>query len=283
MSAPRIAEGEIAREARRILRKLIAPDTMLRRCDDGSFLLTGQVRDSEKRRLIVSSRLVEVFCRRGWIESLRQDENAFVLSDAGLGWIKRAWSEGDDPFAAQHRIERRRDIADESGNVTSVVVNEGESPLGWLFRRRGPDGRTLIDETQFAAGERLRADFTLAQLTPRMAVDLAAPVVAGRRGAKPGAPLPEIVLAAKQRLAKALHAVGPGLSDLLLDVCCHLIGLEAAEREKGWPQRTAKVVLTIALDRLAAHYRLGSATGTGSRMRAWIASKEEEENFAREP
>jgi len=62
----------------------------------------------------------------------------------------------------------------------------------------------------------------------------------------------------------------------------YLIGLEAAERHKGWPQRSAKVVLTIALDRLAAHYGLGVAVRTGSRMRAWIA-EEEGENFAREP
>ena len=39
-----------------------------------------------------------------------------------------------------------------------------------------------------------------------MAVDLTAPVVAGRRGAKQDAPLPEIVLAAKQRLTRALAA-----------------------------------------------------------------------------
>jgi hypothetical protein len=89
------------------------------------------------------------------------------------------------------------------------------------------------------------------------------------------------VLAAKQRFARALQAVGPGLSDLLVDVCCHLMGLEAAERHKGWPQRSAKVVLTIALDRLAAHYGLGAAIGTGSRMRSWIV-EDEGENFARE-
>jgi hypothetical protein len=153
-------------------------------------------------------------------------------------------------------------------------VNDGESPLGWLYRRRGPDGRPLITQLQYEAGERLRGDFTVAQMSPRMGVDLTAPVVAGRRGAK-GQDIPEMVLAAKQRFSHALAAVGPGLSDILTDICCHLVGLEAAERQKGWPQRSAKVVLQIALDRLAAHYGMGVAVGTGRRMRAWQAPEEE--------
>lgn len=281
MNAVRLAEGEILREGRRLLRKLMLPAARLTATSDGSFVLMTTIREQERRRLAIFAELVQAFRCRDWIECAQGDPRSYVLSDVGLGWIRRSLAE-NDPFAAQHRIQRRRDVADESGAIASVLVNEGESPLGWLFRRRGPDGRTLIDETQFTAGERLRADFTLAQMNPRLAVDLTAPVVAGRRGAKSSAPLPEIVLAAKQRLSRALQAVGPGLSDVLLDVCCHLIGLEAAERQKGWPQRSAKVVLTIALDRLAAHYGLGAVTGTGTRMRAWSAP-ETGENFAREP
>jgi hypothetical protein len=222
---------------------------------------------------------VEAFRRRDWLAAA--NDGAYVLSDAGLGWIRRVLAE-ENPFAAQHRIESRREIKGEDGIAHLVTVNEGESPLGWLHRRRGPDGRTLIGEEQFRAGERLRRDFTQAQLTPRLGVDLTAPVVAGRRGAKSDAPFPEIVLAAKQRYRRALDAVGPGLCDLLADVCCHLVGLEDVERRNAWPQRSAKVVLLIALDRLAAHYGMGTITGTGSRIRAW-AMPEDETKAAREP
>ncbi|MFP4003568.1 MAG: DUF6456 domain-containing protein, partial [Alphaproteobacteria bacterium] len=47
---------------------------------------------------------------------------------------------------------------------------------------------------------------------------------------------------------------GPGLADALLQVCCHLKGLEEAERALGWPRRSGKLVLAIALERLAVHY-----------------------------
>ena len=282
MSGRGLAEGEIMREARRVLRKLmIAPAQLSPSPQGAGYALMVPGRESLKQRLRVSAELVEAFRKRDWIAPLFADGRCFAISDAGLGWIRRALAD-EDPFAAQHRIESVRDIAEPDGTLRSVKVNEGESPLGWLFRRKGPDGRPLITETQFKAGERLRADFTLARLTPRLAVDLSAPVVAGRHGARSDTLLPEMVLAAKQRFSRALSTVGPGLSDLLVDVCCHLIGLEAAEKQKGWPQRSAKIVLQIALDRLAAHYGIAPVVGTGSRLRAWQAELPENA-AAREP
>ena len=64
------------------------------------------------------------------------------------------------------------------------------------------------------------------------------------------------MLDAKWRFRAAMAAVGPGLADVLFDVCCHLSGLEEIEQARDWPRRSAKVVLDIALDRLAAHYGL---------------------------
>lgn len=271
-STPPIAEGEVLREGRRILRKLSAGARLLPR-SEGNYALTPC--KGMRPGATIAGQLVAAFCRRGWLTAAESD-GGLVLSDAGLGWLRRTLA-SENGFAAQHQLRTRRSISDEHGNERLVTINEGEAPLGWLHRRRGADGKPLISRFQFEAGERLRHDFTIAQLTPRLGVDFSAPVIGGRRGAKADAPLSETVLAAKQRVSRALAAVGPGLADLLLDVCCHLIGLETAEREKGWPQRSAKVVLQIALDRLAAHYGLGPAIGAPSRLRAWHAPEEKEE------
>ncbi len=163
---------------------------------------------------------------------------------------------------------RGRRRAPASPAADAPGFNPAESPLAWLARRQGKDGRTMVDAAQLQAGERLRADFTRANLTPR---------VTSRWGEVSGAGTPEaftdMVLAAKLRVSRALTAVGPELSGVLLDVCCFLKGLETVERERGWPARTAKVVLCLALDRLAAHYGLSAAATGRNRAptRAWQA------------
>ena len=153
------------------------------------------------------------------------------------------------------------------GEIRAVAVDLSESPLAWLARRKGRDGQGLISPAQLAAGERLRADFTRAGLTPRVTTDWSG----GGRGSAGAEGWTDVMIAAKRRMQAALRAVGPELSGTLLDVCCFLKGLEAVEQERGWPARTGRVVLCLALDRLAAHYGLGDAARGRERaaMRAW--------------
>jgi hypothetical protein len=138
-------------------------------------------------------------------------------------------------------------------------VREYETALRWL-RRRGVRGqRSPLTEAQFAAGERLAADFRHAQLMPRTTANwsAAAPGVRVRRSA-PGAgvEMSDRAVAARQRFHAALDAVGPELAGILIDVCCFEVGLEATGRSAGWPRGAARVVLDLALARLARHYGL---------------------------
>lgn len=161
--------------------------------------------------------------------------------------------ERPDRFLEQHRITVRRTIAMGTEKI-EVDFNEGESPLGWLRHRKGRDGKPLLSEAQFEAGERLRRDFTLGLMTPRVTADWESPVRRGRETPRGPGDLTVNALAARERVAHALRAAGPGLSDILIGVCCHLQGLEEAERNLDWPKRAGKLVLQIALDRLVDHY-----------------------------
>jgi hypothetical protein len=200
----------------------------------------------------------------------RNQDGRLVPTAAGLARAHRAAlaDAGVDPFLGQHLALSTRRLAAAAAVV--VVVDDGESPLAWLARRAGRDGRPMISAVQLLAGERLRADFTRAQMMPRTTSNWAAPITGGAAGAPHAA---EAMVAARQRVRAALAAVGPEFSGLLVDVCCFLKGLADVERERVWPPRSAKVVLQLGLDRLARHYGIAAQARGPARapITTWLA------------
>jgi hypothetical protein len=129
-----------------------------------------------------------------------------------------------------------------------VSVNIAESPLTWLH------ARGHLSDPQFDAGERLRADWERAHLAPSVTMRWDPVRV---EGGERGLAASERQLAAKARFDDALAAAGPGLADILWRVVCAGETLPAVERTLAWPARSGKIVLRLALDRVAAFYRIG--------------------------
>ena len=161
---------------------------------------------------------------------------------------------------SQTRLLGEREIAADVGAEAvrgqsrpsrSLTVNVAESPLGWLL------AHGHVTRRQFDAGEWLRSDWECAQLAPRvtMAWD-AAPVARGRGGASAGMDLNGAQLDARRRFDRAIAAAGPGLADILWRIVCAGDGMRDAETALGWPARAGKVVLILALDRIADYYRV---------------------------
>jgi hypothetical protein len=159
--------------------------------------------------------------------------------------VERAFPQDEQPRKPNNGGRARGRVA------RSVTVNLAESPLGWL-RSRG-----LVSERQLAAGEQLRGDWELAQLGPRVTMSWdASPLEKAARAAPAGADPTEVQLAAKRRFDAAVGHVGEGLSDVLWRIVCAGEGMRDAERALGWPARAGKLVLGLALDRLADYYRM---------------------------
>lgn len=155
-------------------------------------------------------------------------------------------------------------IETESGFQT-VLANLSESPLAQLVRMKTKAGKAFLSAREFEAGERLRADYTRGRLMPRLGANWVASVASGKRTAGGGTvDLTDAALGARLRVEGAISAVGPELSGVLIDVCCFLKGLEQVEMERGWPVRSAKVVLKTALGTLARHYFPERKAGSGA-------------------
>jgi hypothetical protein len=253
-----------------VLRRLAAKGAYAAPSADapGAYAIFSPVDGVASPSALVSA---EAFARarvRGWLETEGPDR--YRLSAAGIKGVREARSGGANPHGQSGRSQHGR--AQSANRAAEPARTPQERPLAWLRRRRDRDGQPLVTEPQFVAGERLAGDYWHAQLSPRVTADWSGLATSRRtRRAAPGAgvELGDHVVAARQRIARALAAVGPELAGILLDVCCHDVGLEAAGRAQGWPQRAAKVVLQLALTRLARHYGLIAPEPAPTGLRHW--------------
>ncbi len=248
-------EGAHIGSTRRLLARLATEDGRLRKSGDEYVLLGRNASGESQTCLVVPVEHVLLGLRNDWLE---RDGSDLILSAAGRARLRRLQS-ADDSFREQHQL-RSTQSREVGGSLRPVLINDTESPLGWLRSRKDRQGRSLIMDHQYQAGERLRADFWFAQLSSRVTSNWSAlaPTDRSRRAAPShAASLRDDVIAAKERVRRALTEVGPELSGVLVDICCELKGLEEAERSRNWPKRAGKVVLQLALDRLARHYGLG--------------------------
>lgn len=185
---------------------------------------------------------------------VRNEGGRLVLTAAGSGWSARtARPDMANRLPAERPLPGDAAAAAAAGRrgrpARSVTVNLAESPLGWL------KARGLVSARQFDAGERLRADWETAGLGPSVTMRWdAAPGGGGRRGPGAGMDPTTAQISAKRRMEGAMAAAGPDLRDVLWRVVCAGEGLEASERALGWPKRAGKLVLLMALDRVADHY-----------------------------
>jgi hypothetical protein len=197
---------------------------------------------------------------------------ALLLTQAGVAHLRRLSApEADLAFFHQHRGSEAVHVDTDAGSAR-VRVDTDESPLDWLRRRKDRNGEPMIDEASYQAGERLRTDIMLAGLLPGVTARWDA-MPRSDGPASPGEATDRMV-AARQRLRHAFDAIGGDFSDLLLDLCGFLKGLEQIERDRQWPARSAKIVVRLALARLAEHYGIeSSARGPAASrgIRAWQA------------
>jgi hypothetical protein len=147
-------------------------------------------------------------------------------------------------------------------------VNDAESPLLWLHRRKGADGQPLLDEAGFLAGERFRRDVTQAAMLPSVTTNWSRMESSSSR-ALPRDPAlaSDVTIAARQRVRAVFRLLGSDMGHFMLDVCAFLVPLQEAEARRAWPARSGKLVLRMALSQLATHYGIvatasGPAVGT---------------------
>ena len=185
-------------------------------------------------------------------------------------WLRRQLCEADD-FAGQHRELAR--------NSDGGVVNLAESPLARLAMRP-PHGAPFLAPHHVEAGERVRRLAERARLQPRVTMSYdAARTAGGTRNT--AADITETAAAARKALSEIPRVLPADCAGVVLDVCGLLKGLQVVESERGWPRRSAKLVLRIGLEQLARSlWHFGRGRGPASaRGRTWLSPGARPERF----
>jgi hypothetical protein len=195
---------------------------------------------------------------------LAGDGDACYPTELAREWLRRQLAETDAPFAEQHRRQVRRS--------DGTVINLEESPLARLASPAAGEARAFLEPHQVEAGERVRRLCERARLQPRVTLSYSAAHTAGAGGATAAAEITDAAAEARRRLREIPQALPADCAGVVIDVCGLLKGLQTVEAERGWPRRSAKLVLRIGLDQLARHYGLsGVAVGPETqRTRRWL-------------
>ncbi|WP_428524479.1 DUF6456 domain-containing protein [Roseibium sp.] len=265
--------GADRRERIRLLRNLSSKGAELVREFSNGPVRWVLLRDLKTRSICWSDRLIVAALSAGVL--VKAGQNTCRISPEGRAALRRALS-GTDDVADQHRDIRQVSCGSVAAKgvgkrPASAKINISESPLARLAARKKKNGQPLLNPEEVQAGERLRADYTFASMMPAIGQGWRTErITAGGFGTKD---LNDDVLSARQRVETVLESLEPVLAGVLVDVCCHLKGLEKVEAERGWPARCAKIILQIALSALADRY--GERTQAPSRptsVRSWSSA-----------
>jgi hypothetical protein len=159
-----------------------------------------------------------------------------------------------------------RTTASETGPhvAPAALLSLDESPLGRLAAARDGEPAFLLPH-QVAAGERVRKLVERARLSPRLTMSYDANHIASGGGCAAN-DVSDSAIDARRKLDAVALLLPADCRGVVFDVCGLLKGLQVVETERGWPRRSAKMVLRIALEQLAIHWGLyavarGNETG----------------------
>ncbi|MCD7059427.1 DUF6456 domain-containing protein [Pelagibacterium xiamenense] len=188
--------------------------------------------------------------RQETVATLSERERAELI-DAGV--VTEA-GEGPRATAAAREWLRRARAA---GGSEAAQPPAGEPlPLLAALARASGSRPAFLAPHHLEAARRVQRLFDKAHLTPRTTMAYSPIVTGGAPNGQASADITDMAASARKALA-ALHARLPrDCAGVVIDVCGYEKGLQAVETERGWPRRSAKLVLRIGLDQLARHYGL---------------------------
>lgn len=182
------------------------------------------------------------------------------------------------PRARAWLAAQRGPVQSDEGSAPQAMamplMSQEESPLARLATAREGEPPFLLAH-HVAAGERVRLLVERARLRQRLTMSYDANRTASGGGAIGPSDISDNAVDARRKLDELAAVLPPDCRGVVFDVCGLLKGLQVVEAERGWPRRSAKMVLRIGLEQLATHWGLSSqARGRDEgRLGGWLEQR----------
>jgi len=258
---PSLNDRSLKKAAGTVLQELSEPGAVLAFAKDmeKAVVVRDLLDGSTQRTAVVDRPVAQAMALKDWISckspgrisryqitASGRVELAKILADASNS--ATGFAEAQTGF----EVEPTNNVA--ASGARRVRFSTHENPVAVLARRKDKEGQPFLATDLVAASERLREDFELSQLGTAVTQNWDRFLTAGATNSAGAGSGYGHSQDANDRLQAALGMLGEGLSDVALRCCCHQEGMESVEKRLGWPARSGKVVLRIALIKLREYY-----------------------------
>ncbi|MGL1922066.1 MAG: DUF6456 domain-containing protein [Hyphomicrobiales bacterium] len=272
-----LCKNEFEREARIILQLMIKKKHVIKKLP---FEQMALYRQSTQQLVFVKklpAAIVKNMANHKWLKLF---DLIYNYTEVGQKWLAEFiyfinleenshtdnMAEGEGENLKLASLPRRRS--------QTVLESGGDySPIYKLYNRQRNIRHKYLNETHLQAGQQLFDKFVNANLQPNITMNwekLASAPQPHYTGVKDTG-LGESLYLARKQLYEALEYVGEDFAAILVEVCLFGNGLEATEKALAWPARSGKLLLTMALDRLAQYYKIDVKQKPKSMYLAWAA------------
>lgn len=269
---------ELEREARIILQIMLKKPHLIKKLPLGEVALyknkTTQLVFVRK----IPQILIEYMNKNKW---LKLKDGTYKHTEAGRVWV----SEFIYFLDLDKQANKLRQQVDNHSPQSSIqektlkqvpnmalCLDDEASPILKLFNRQRNVAHRYLNEIHLQAGQKLFKLFVSANLQPHITMDwdrLKSVPQNHYMGSKDSG-FSEQAYIARRQLYESLAHVGEEFSTILVEICLFGNGLEATEKAMHWPARSGKLLLTMALDRLAEYYQLNLDNKPSNKYLAWM-------------
>jgi DNA-directed RNA polymerase specialized sigma24 family protein len=261
---------QISQETFQALKAMNGPDCLMVIADgvEEAVVVHSAEDGRPVRRAVVSREIAETLVLRDFVEGRQTGRlTRYTITAAGRSELRRLLAEVESARAALHGVREDQAVVDARQVFEAQTRKKGrksprrrgagtETPIYVLARRRRADGEPWLPPDLVAAAFRFHETYEIARLGGAITHDWERLKVGRINGSGPALPAGRATrrLEAEESLAAAIRALGPDLTETVILSVCHEEGMEEIESRLGYPARSGKLVLRIALRRLARHY-----------------------------